>query len=224
MSARPRLLDLFCGGGGAAMGYHRAGFDVVGVDCAPQPRYPFLFIREDALDLLELGAEWIADTFAAIHASPPCQRYSVTASLHDVEYPDLVARVRGLLDATGLPWVIENVVGAPLTNCVTLCGSSFGLGVRRHRRFETNFTVWNPPVCRHDLQPEPIDVTGGGPTKPGRTRTSGGVSRKPRNLAEAGAAMGVDWMTRAELNEAVPPAFTEFVGSALALAVLAGVQ
>lgn len=158
---RPRLLDLFCGAGGAGMGYHRAGFDVVGVDIAPQPHYPFEFHQADALTF-----PFDVFGFAAVHASPPCQEYSVTRSLHRAEYPTLVEAVRARLLGTGLRYVIENVVGAPLTNCVTLCGSSFGLGVRRHRRFETNWTVWSPPQCRHDLQPAPIDVTGGGPTKP----------------------------------------------------------
>ncbi len=210
---RPRLLDLFCGAGGAAMGYHRAGFDVVGVDINPQPRYPFEFWQADALVAL---AKWESvGTFDAIHASPPCQTYSVTRSLHSAAYPDLVGVTRQLLNFTGLPFVIENVQGAPLENTVKLCGSSFGLGVRRHRLFESNVMLWNPPPCRHELQPEPIDVTGGGPSKGPRLDGKGGRSRKPRTVKEAGDAMGIDWMTRAELNEAIPPAYTAWIGGQL---------
>ena len=206
--SRPRLLDLFCGAGGAAMGYYRVGFDVVGVDVAPQPRYPFTFYQQGALHVLKCAD---LDDFDAVHASPPCQPYSVTRTLHSADYPMLVDEMRLLLQETAKPFVIENVVGAPLTNCVTLCGSSFGLGVRRHRRFETNWTVWNPPRCAHHLQPEPLDVTGtGGP---------GGRHRKPRNMQEASVAMGIDWMTRAELSQAIPPAYTEFIGGQLVQAL-----
>lgn len=211
---KPRLLDLFCGGGGAARGYQLAGFHVTGVDIAPQPHYVGdEFHQADALTWLDDCR--FGSTFAAIHASPPCQPYSSTASLHNTTYPRLIDEVRALLRRSRAKYVIENVVGAPLTDYVTLCGSSFGLGVRRHRRFETNWIVWNPPRCDHASQPEPVDVTGGGPTKPGRIRTGGGISRKPRTVAEASAAMGIDWMTRAELNEAIPPAYTEFIGQQL---------
>ena len=206
--SRPLLLDLFCGAGGASVGYHRAGFDVVGVDIEPQPHYPFEFIQADALAFLyELGP-LPADV---IHASPPCQRYSVTRTLHDVEYPDLVYPTRRLLRNAGLPYVIENVVGAPLIDPVKLCGSSFGLGVRRHRLFESNLPLWSSQ-CSHREQPNPIDVTGGGPSKGPRTDGGGGRSRKPVNVGEARTAMGIQWMTRNELNEAVPPAYTEFLG------------
>lgn len=209
---RPKLLDLFCCAGGAGMGYARAGFDVVGVDLVDQPRYPFEFYRADAMDVLRQFALWGTDGLAAIHASPPCQAYSTTRALHDNEYPELVDEVRALLEGIGLPYVIENVQGAPMRNYVKLCGSSFGLGVRRHRLFETNVMLWNPPACRHDLQPEPLDVTGGGPSKNPRTDGKGGRSRKPRNVAEASEAMGIDWMTRQEMNEAIPPAYTEWIG------------
>jgi len=216
-SVKPRILDLFCGAGGSAVGYSRAGFEVVGVDIEPQPNYPFHFIRADALGVFDdefwlLGG--IAD-FDAIHASPPCQAYSTTASLHDAEYPELIEPIRELLRVTGLPYVIENVQGAPLINHVRLCGSSFGLGVRRHRLFEISPMPLMPPMCAHYLQPEPIDVTGtGGPASrsPGG---NGGIHRKPKNLAQAREAMGVDWMSRRELSEAVPPAYTEWVGAHL---------
>jgi DNA (cytosine-5)-methyltransferase 1 len=209
---RPRLLDLFCGAGGAAMGYHRAGFDVVGVDIKPQPHYPFEFHQADAMTFPLNG-------FDAYHGSPPCQSYSVTASLHAAEYPKLIEPLRERLRMTGLPYVIENVQGAPLRNWVRLCGSSFGLGVRRHRLFETSWLIMWPPTCAHYLQPEPIDVTGtGGPaSRPAGQR--GGIHRKPRNLAHAREVMGIDWMTRPELSEAIPPAYSEYVGLQLLAAL-----
>jgi DNA (cytosine-5)-methyltransferase 1 len=202
---RPLLLDLFCGAGGAAMGYHRAGFDVVGVDIEPQPHYPFEFIQGNALGLQLLGVD-------VIHASPPCQAYSTTRTLHSGTYPALVAEVRTALLATGLPYVIENVVGAPLLNPVQVCGSALGLGVRRHRLFESNLPLMGMP-CAHGLQPEPIDVSGSGARRLGyRLDGGGGNSRKPRNLAEARSAMGIDWMNRDELSEAIPPAYSAFIG------------
>lgn len=205
---RPRMLDLFCGAGGAGMGYYQAGFDVTGVDLAPQPNNPFEFHQADALT-------YPLDGFEVIHASPPCQAYSVTAALHDSVYPELVAQVRARLTAAGVPYVIENVAGAPLRNAIRLCGSSFGLDVRRHRLFETSPVLIGVPPCAHHLQPEPIDVTGTG-GRSTRTRTGGGGEhRKPLNLAHAREAMGIDWMTRPELSEAIPPAYTEWIGRRL---------
>jgi DNA (cytosine-5)-methyltransferase 1 len=203
-----RLLDLFCGAGGAAMGYHRAGFEVVGVDIEPQPHYPFEFHQADALTFPLAG-------FDAIHASPPCQGYSVTASLHDAEHPQLVEPVRATLAATGLPYVIENVEGAPLINFVRLCGSSFGLGVRRHRLFEMSHLPPFAPQCAHHLQPEPVDVTGTGGLAARPVGQKGGIHRKPRNLAHAREVMGIDWMSRRELSQAIPPAYTEWIGTQL---------
>src|SRR5665213_3193952 len=133
--SRPRLLDLFSGAGGAAVGYHRAGFEVVGVDIKPQPHYPFEFRQKDALWVLEGET---MEGFDAIHASPPCQAYSKARKLQGLRHPDLIASVRELLLAISLPYVIENVPGAPLRNPVLLCGEMFGLGVRRERLFETN--------------------------------------------------------------------------------------
>jgi DNA (cytosine-5)-methyltransferase 1 len=215
--SRPLILDLFSGAGGAAKGYHNAGFDVIGVDIEPQPRYPYMFIQADALGYL---AEHFG--FDAIHASPPCQAYSTTASLHDNEYPRLIAPVRELLVESGLPYIIENVAGArsELREPIQLCGSSFGLGVWRHRLFEVHgFEVGMVPPCAHHEAPEPIDVTGtGGPRRSGSGRRpdgTGGNSRKPENLAHAREVMGIDYMTRQELSEAVPPAYTEWIGSRL---------
>jgi DNA (cytosine-5)-methyltransferase 1 len=204
---RPRLLDLYCGAGGAAMGYHRAGFDVVGVDIADQPNYPFPFVQADALELGYRG-------FDAIHASPPCQAYTKLAAMHPGRgYPLLIEPTRALLEATGLPWVIENVEGAPIAHHptldgahgVVLCGSAWGLGVdrgelQRHRAFESNFSI-EPAGCRH-VRPA-VGVYG-----------HGGYSGKHRMLyrAEAAEAMQIDWMTRDEMTQAIPPAYTEYIG------------
>ena len=210
---RPLLLDLFCGAGGASVGYHRAGFDVIGVDHVAQPRYPFEFIQGDAAEFLTrlwCEPEYMHD-IVAIHTSPPCQAYSTTRTLHSAEYPELIEDVRSAVQRMELPYIIENVQGAPLLAPVRLCGSSLGLGVRRHRLFETPVPVLAPP-CDHASQRHPIDVTGGGPSKKLRMDGAGGRSRKPRNMAEASEAMGIDWMTRAELNEAVPPVYTELIG------------
>jgi DNA (cytosine-5)-methyltransferase 1 len=194
-----KVLDLFCGAGGAAMGLHRAWSDalIVGVDIHPQPRYPFTFVQADAMrppfDLREFDFIW---------ASPPCQAYSVTRSMHVYSHPELVEPVREMLERSGALYVIENVVGAPLNYSVSLCGSLFGLNVRRHRLFESNRMLMQSS-CRHDLVPEPLEICGtGGP---------GGRHRKPRNLGEAQTAMGIDWMGRKELNQAIPPAYSEYI-------------
>jgi DNA (cytosine-5)-methyltransferase 1 len=225
---RPRLLDLFCGAGGAAVGYHRAGFDIVGVDIRPQPNYPFTFIQYDALKLLFA----IGRQFDAIHASPPCQAYSVLRRANpDVVYPDLVGPTRTLLMDTKRPWVMENVPGAPLRPTLVLCGSMFGLGsggrqLRRHRLFETSYLMLQPE-CEHIG--EAIGVYGGGPT--GRYTFENGLRKglKGRRggyqgtMAERREAMGIDWMSSAALNQAIPPAYTQFIGEQLLahLAVLA---
>lgn len=200
------LLDLFCGAGGAAMGYHRAGFDVVGVDVKPQPHYPFKFYRQDALDFLV--GHWV--DFAAVHASPPCQRFSAMTNCrpgNNEKHPDLVAATREQLIDTGLPYVIENVPGAPLIDPITLCGKMFDLDLYRHRLFETNWALGQPDHYKHTVKASRaghwvpgtiISIAGGGP----------GTAEKRR-------AMGIDWMTRDEMAQAIPPAFTEFVGGQL---------
>jgi DNA (cytosine-5)-methyltransferase 1 len=226
---QPRLLDLFCGAGGAAMGYHRAGFEVVGVDLAPQPRYPFAFIQEDALETLRdvdvySGKPIWAGGFDAIHASPPCQAYSVLRRANpEAEYEDLIGPTRELLEATELPWVIENVPGSPTHHLTVLCGSMFGLGaggrqLRRHRNFETSFPVLSPP-CRHEG--EAIGVYGGGPV--GRYTFENGAKKDYYNrrggyqgtAEEKAEAMGIDWMNGREINQAIPPAYTELIGHQL---------
>lgn len=223
---RPRLLDLFSGAGGSAVGYHRAGFEVVGVDIEPQPHYPFEFVQADALAMLEKVAVFRPRLFAAVHASPPCQHYSVLRHANVTkgsDAPDLVAATREGLVATGLPWVMENVPGAPMSNAIVLCGSMFGLGagdrqLRRHRLFESSELLLQPQ-CHH--VGEAIGVYGGGPV--GRYTFENGIRAglKGRRggyqgtIAEKREAMQVDWMTAAELNQAIPPSYTEFLGAQL---------
>jgi DNA (cytosine-5)-methyltransferase 1 len=232
---RPLLLDLFCGAGGAAMGYHRAGFDVIGVDIKPQPRYPFEFVQADAMT-------YPLDGHDAIHASPPCQAYSVLRRANPgADYPELIAPTRERLIAAGVPWVIENVPGAPLAYSVELCGSTFGLGaisgdgirmertyrqLRRHRLFETSFPIMQSP-CQH--RGEAIGVYGGGPV--GRYTFNNGAKRDPYGrrggyqgtAVEGREAMGINWMNRAEITQAIPPAYTEHIGHYL-LAELANLE
>lgn len=213
---KPRLLDLFCGAGGAAMGYHRAGFDVVGVDIKPQPHYPFEFYQADALDLLEWGPS-LPGTFDVIHASPPCQAYSVAVT-EKAGWPDLLPQTRELLEATGLPWVIENVPGAPMRADYMLCGSMFDLpGLRRHRLFETSWHGFAlTPPCRHDF--DHVSVVGHGPDHHSPFADLRGPG-KWRELKHQ--AMGIDWMTRDELSQAIPPAYTEYIGGRLLALVAA---
>jgi DNA (cytosine-5)-methyltransferase 1 len=203
---RPLLLDLFCGAGGCAVGYHRAGFDVVGVDLNPQPNYPFEFHRADAFEFLAAHG-W---RFAAVHASPPCQGYSSVTRLRGSagDHPDLIGPLRQALAASGRPYVIENVPQSPLRDPTTLCGSAFGLGVRRHRLFETPNRVPSPP-CRHAEQGVPVGVYGH--PKGGESSSRRGRGRKPDEAAW-GRAMGIDWMNWRELAQAIPPAYTEYVG------------
>jgi DNA (cytosine-5)-methyltransferase 1 len=207
---RPRLLDLCCGAGGAAMGYHRAGFDVVGIDKDDQPHYPFEFHRDDALEFLSR----ISGGFDAVHASWPCQGFTAYRRRGNGVgdgYPDLVTPGRKLLEASGLPWVMENVRGSPVRPTVHLCGSSFGLDVQRHRWFETNIPMMSPP-CVHGIW-KPRFPCATNRTNLRRT-VEIGVYRIP--LAVQRAAMGIEWMTLDELTEAIPPAYTEYIGSELA--------
>lgn len=213
---KPRLLDLFCGAGGAGMGYHRVGFEVVGVDIRPQPNYPFAFRQVDALDLLQSLIEWgepFPDRFVAIHASPPCQRWSPKTK-NPESHPDLITPLRPLLEASGLPYVIENVPAAPLRRDLVLCGSSFGLGVQRHRVFESNVPLMGP-VCAHDQQPKQYRLYDHGGWYASRIvhvfGTGGGKGREHWQ-----EAMGIDWTDETdELREAIPPAYTELIGHQL---------
>jgi DNA (cytosine-5)-methyltransferase 1 len=214
VAERPRLLDAFSGAGGSARGYQLAGFHVTGIDVRPQPRYAGdVFVQGDALEYLAAhGRE-----FDAVHASPPCQRYSQVnrrAHLAGREYPDLVAPVRDLLLLLGRPWVIENVEASPLRRAVRLCGSSFGLPVRRHRLFESSVALFAPP-CAHGWQtrrgrPYPTCFQ-----QKGAARRGSSVVQVYGNTPGVGlwpAALGIDWMTRQEMTQAIPPAYTRHVG------------
>lgn len=193
------------------MGYHRAGFEVVGVDINPQPHYPFTFHCGDALGMLRFRDLL---RFDAIHASPPCQPYSAMSNcrpgLAD-EYEALVGTVREALQATGLPYVIENVPGAPLVDPVELCGHMFGLDLYRHRWFESNVPLAAPQ--------HPVHVTPASKAGHWRPGTIISVAGHVAPMAEARRAMGIDWTTRDELAEAIPPAYTEWVGRQLRAAV-----
>jgi hypothetical protein len=203
--SRPRLLDLFCGGGGASAGYARAGFDVVGVDINRQPNYPFEFHQADAMT-------YPLDGFDVVHASPPCQLYTQKRAnwgrkrTHWIEHPDLVAPTRDRLVAAGMPFVLENVVGAPLRGSLLLCGSMFGLRIRKHRIFEASWPlpIMAPAGCNHQ----------------GDYNEWRGAGRSADKLREA---MGIDWLpisggasrklgVTGDLFNAIPPAYTEWIG------------
>lgn len=218
MADRPILLDAFCGAGGAGVGYHRSGFDVVGVDIVPQPNYPFEFHQGDAVDFIaEHGRE-----FSAIHASPTCQHASTLRHRTGKEYVNLIPSTRAALQLVGRPYVIENVVGAELFDPIRLCGSSFGLGaggrqLRRHRLFECSGFSIMALACAH--QGEAIGVYGNGGAWKRRAPGGGGYQGTAEERREA---MGIDWMGHAELSQAIPPAYTEHIGGYLIAAVSDG--
>lgn len=207
-----KLLDLFCGAGGAARGYRNAGFHVTGVDYHRQPRYAGdVFVYADAFD-------WViehAAAFDVIHASPPCQRYSTLSGRTGHGYPDSIARTREILTCTGKPWVIENVPDAPLIDPIVLCGTHFDLcaavepsghrWLRRHRHFESSLTLQEPLLgCYCDKLPI------------GGVYGNGGGGEQTRGYKftseQAREAMEIDWMTRREMSQAIPPAYTTFIG------------
>jgi len=201
-----KLLDLFCGAGGASMGYARAGFEVTGMDIKHGKRYPFKYIRKD---VMELRPEDL-DEYDVIHASPPCQTFSATRHLRNAQgkttsKQDLLAQVRSLLVVSGKPYIIENVKGAPLIDAVQVCGSAFGLKVRRHRLFESNMPL-RGTECHHKQQGKPVAIYGSM-----RDEIPGG-GHTAKTMAEANEAMGIDWMIWGELVEAIPPAFTHHIG------------
>ena len=209
---KPKLLDLFCGAGGGSVGWDRAGFDVTGVDLYDQPNYPFRFVQTNALTAKFLG------NYDVIHASPECQGYcwSTTAARKAGKvYSDDIPAVRELLIDSGKPYVIENVPTAPLINPTYLEGTMFGLGVIRRRCFETNWWLPQPMYIKHR---KPIKQL----SKIGPTRilqksaycqvTTSGSDGWSCRLADWREAMGIDWMTRGEITQAIPPAYTEYIG------------
>lgn len=197
---KPRALDLFCCAGGAGMGLHRAGFDVVGVDIEPQPHYPFEFHQADAMTFPLAG-------FDFIWASPPCQAYTLCQRIRDNEHPDLIEPTRQRLQASGVPWCIENVVGAPLINPIELCGAMFGLRTYRHRLFECSFPISAPT---HPPHVAPLRKMG----RPVRDGEFIHVVGNFSGVQVARDAMGIQWMPRDKLREAIPPAYSEFIGRA----------
>jgi len=217
--SRPRLLDLFSGAGGAAVGYHRAGFEVTGVDHSPMPRYPFTFHQADALEFLaEHGHE-----YDVVHASPPCQSYlSLTAVNRTLgrepTHPDLIATTRDALRSRGLPYVIENVEGAPLLAAVKVCGTGFGLPLRRHRRFESNLPLVGRP-CAHHRFTEMRYWTGWRPGGQHRLSTVVQIYGNAGGREHWSDAMGIDWMTPHEMIEAIPPVYTEYIGDQMLFVV-----
>ena len=234
---RPLLLDLFCCQGGAAKGYADAGFDVVGVDIEPQPRYPFTFLEYDALLVLQgLASDgefsWLRlQDFAAIHASPPCQFRTQMAAAHRSRgfdsRPDLLTPTRTALRSLGKPYVVENVPGAKSKMSATLAlhGGMFGLGVHRPRLFESNILILAP---RTPVTGKPVGVYGERPAKNYSTRLNGNMSGKrsefriARSLEEARELMGMPWADWHGCKEAVPPAYTRHIGAALLAAIEAG--
>jgi DNA (cytosine-5)-methyltransferase 1 len=241
---RPSLLDLFSGAGGAAQGYRRAGFCVLGVDHKHQPRYVphggCRFVQGDALEYVKAHGH----EFDAIHASPPCQAYTLMRHMGKragENAPDLVAPSRDALITVGAPWVMENVVGSPLRNPFTMCGSAFRLGVRRHRLFESSHLVLSQPCCHDNEWPiavwgdgrpsrkearrehkGPIAVYGDHPEDSAIHRASSdkpGLTRRAATLEVARTAMGIDWMDWGEITQAIPPAYCEFIGRQLIQAI-----
>ncbi len=202
---RPRLLDLFCGAGGAGMGYYRAGFDVTGVDIKPQPHYPFEFVQADALEYCAAHGH----EFDVIHASPPCQGYSAMRHLPwlmDRDYPLLIPATRLALQATGKIWVIENVSRSPLQGA-DLCGSALGLPIVRHRRFESSHLLLFPVCPGHET------LFAGSRTMSKRGRNGGVMGVAPNQSPRE--ALGIDWMPLRDMRQAIPPAYTEYIGRQL---------
>lgn len=211
LPARPwngmTVLDAFCCQGGAGMGYYLAGFDVLGVDKDPQPRYPFRFVQADAVEFIARHGRG----FDFVHASPPCQAQSLTWKINKREHPRLIAPTRVALESTGRPWVIENVMEArdDLRDPVTLCGAAFGLRTYRHRCFEPGggLTITPPPHPEHTAP----NAKMGRPVAEGEfMHVVGNFSNVP--LARSEAVMGMPWATRDGLREAIPPAYTRLIG------------
>jgi DNA (cytosine-5)-methyltransferase 1 len=216
---KPKALDLFSCAGGAGMGLHQAGYNVIGVDIRPQPRYPFHFIQDDAMAWLS-GEREPLNSFDLIWASPPCQRYSEsTPPAYKSSHPDLLPVVAEILRAQSVPYIIENVEGAAplLRSPIMLCGSMFGLDIWRHRYFEIGNTdvLFLTSPCDHSFVP--VLITGQG------QRIVNGKRRQRAGITELRRAAGIDWMTRAEITEAIPPAYSRFLGERVRESVERGV-
>jgi DNA (cytosine-5)-methyltransferase 1 len=210
MGQRLKLLDLFCGAGGASAGYAKAGFEVTGIDVKHGKRYPFDYIRGDVRDYLD--ADFLQQ-FDVIAASPPCQTHSATKHLRNAQGKstskiDMIPEVREALKFSNRIYVIENVPNAPLINPVQMCGSAFGLKVRRHRLFESNVAL-KGTECHHKQQGKPIGIYGSMRDE----IPNGGHTAK--TMAEANESMGIDWMIWGELVESIPPAYTNYIGQQL---------
>lgn len=208
---RPVLLDLFCGAGGIAKGYHDAGFRVIGVDINPQPNYPYEFIQGDATDKKLVKKLVKKYGVSVVHASPPCQGYTTMNNRNGSDSPLLIEPTREMLKKLRLPYVIENVVGAKwaLESPITLTGEMFGLRVYRPRLFESNFPL--PKTKRRARQKDPVAVYG---KQDGRLlwAREDGTELRVADLSTGSAAMGIDWMTWDELREAIPPAYSMWIG------------
>ena len=203
-----KLLDLYCKAGGASKGYQLAGFEVVGVDIKKQKRYPYEFIQADCLELMK-DMDFLR-SFDVITASPPCQTHSITQHLRNAQGKstdkiDLIPQTREALVASGKPYVIENVPGSPLINPIRMCGSAFGLKVRRHRLFESNIQLTSS-ICKHKEQGKPVGIYGSMRDE----IPKGGHTAK--SIEQAREAMGIDWMIWGELVEAIPPVYTQTIG------------
>ncbi len=226
---KPKLIDLFCCAGGAGVGYSRAGFDVYGIDNTPQKHYPFPILITDALEAMDRLLKGEGLTFSngetlylknitAFHASPPCQHYS-TATRDISLHPDYYSTVRSMLLKIGKPFVIENVINAPYDHGIILCGSMFGLKaegewLQRHRNFETSWMMFQP-TCKHE-KGRATTITGSAFVSEPRTYKHS----RQTTFAIAKKLMGINWMTRDEMIEAIPPSYTEYIGKFLMQAVL----
>jgi DNA (cytosine-5)-methyltransferase 1 len=199
---RPKLLDLFCGAGGCSVGYHRAGFNVVGVDINPQPHYPYEFHQADAMT-------YPLDGYDVIHASPPCQAYSdAGTNRRRTDHPDLLDPIRQRLIANGTPYVIENIPLAPMPTSFILCGSTFGLPIIRHRRFEVHpYLPLIPSLCHQTSHAHAVDH---GPKFHPYARGSWEPAWREHVLPTVWP-----WMTIDEAGQAIPPAYTEYIGTQL---------
>lgn len=212
MAFRPLLLDLFCGVGGASVGYHDAGFDVVGVDKNPQPDYPYEFHQ---MDVAHISPSWIAARrFVAAHGSPPCQSQTAltkgTNKGNGVVYPNLIPQTRALFATLGIPTVIENVQGSEVRRDLTLCGEMFGLDVIRHRYFECSFPVSIPAHVKHRGR---VKGYRHGVNYDGVYWSVYGDGGGKGSVPEWQQAMGIDWTSvRKSIAEAIPPAYANYVG------------